>query len=120
MSDLGNKKVFAKNLKYYMSINNVDRNKLCNDLDFNYTTVREWTNGTSYPRIDKIEALANYFGILKSDLIEDTDRTDKNTFNKTQVLFDKTKDILSDDDRATIEFIMQKTIDNYEKNKNNN
>ena len=119
MSDLGNKEVFAKNLNYYMNLNNVDRNKLCNDLDFNYTTVREWTNGTSYPRIDKIEMLANYFGILKSDLIEDKTKNNNSTFSKTQVLFDKSKDLLSDDDGATIEFIMKKTIDNYEKNKNN-
>lgn len=120
MSDLGNKKVFATNLNYYMNINGIDRNKLCEDLEFNYTTVREWTNGTAYPRIDKIEMIANYFGILKSDLIEEHNRNDGNDkINRTQVLFDKTKDILSDDDRATIEFIMQKTIDNYEKNKNN-
>ena len=37
----------------------------------NYSTVRDWTNGRAYPRIDKIEMLANYFGIQKSDLIED-------------------------------------------------
>lgn len=124
MSDLGNKEVFAKNLNYYMRINNVDRNKLCNDLEFNYTTVREWTNGTAYPRIDKIEMLANYFGILKSDLIEDKKKDinaiqNNNLLNKRQILFDKSKDILSDDDWATIEFIMNKTIDNYEKNKRN-
>ena len=41
-------------------------------------------------------------------------------FNKLDILYSKTKDILSDDDRATLEFIMQKTIDNYEKSKNNN
>jgi transcriptional regulator with XRE-family HTH domain len=31
----------------------------------------EWISGRKYPRIDKIELLARYFGILKSDLIED-------------------------------------------------
>lgn len=106
MSDLGNKEVFAKNLKYYMNLNNVDRNKLCNDLDFNYTTVREWTNGTAYPRIDKIEALANYFGILKSDLIESNYKTEK--FDELELLFDKNKDILTDDDKEYIKFIIEK------------
>ncbi|HAB66559.1 MAG TPA: hypothetical protein DCE23_04245 [Firmicutes bacterium] len=98
-----------------MKINNVDRIKLCKDLDFNYTTVREWTNGTAYPRIDKIEMIANYFNIQKSDLIE---RREKNINNEREILFNKTKDILSDDDWSTIEFIMNKTIANYEKNKN--
>lgn len=36
------------------------------------------------------------------------------------ILFNKSKEILSEDDKQTIEFIMKKTIDNYEKNKNNN
>ncbi len=71
MSDLGNKKVFAKNLRKYMSINNIDRNKLCEATGFKYTTLTDWYNGIAYPRIDSIEILSNYFGINKSDLIED-------------------------------------------------
>lgn len=71
MSDLGNKKVFAKNLRKYMSINNIDRNKLCEATGFKYTTLTDWYNGVAYPRIDSIEILSNYFGINKSDLIED-------------------------------------------------
>ena len=77
MSDLGNKEIFAKNLKYYMELNNKDRNDVCKDLNFPYTTFAEWYNGNIYPRIDKIEMLANYFGIKKSDLIERKEKIDK-------------------------------------------
>jgi transcriptional regulator with XRE-family HTH domain len=35
------------------------------------STFNEWMKAKKYPRIDKIEMLANYFGILKSDLIEE-------------------------------------------------
>lgn len=66
-----NKDIFSKNLKYYMDKKGVDRNQLCSDLDLKYTTVRDWIKGITYPRIDKIELLANYFGINKSDLIEE-------------------------------------------------
>ena len=38
-----------------------------------YSTLSDWINGNKYPRIDKIEILANYFGIEKSDLIEKRD-----------------------------------------------
>lgn len=76
MSDLGNKEIFAKNLKYYMQLNNKDRNDICHDLKFPYTTFAEWYNGKIYPRIDKIEMLANYFNIKKSDLIERKDSED--------------------------------------------
>lgn len=70
MSELGNKQVFANNLQKYMDLQNIDRYKLCKDLEFKYSTVSEWLAAKKYPRIDKIEMLANYFGILKSDLIE--------------------------------------------------
>lgn len=78
MSDLGNKQVFSENLNYYMKLNSKDRTKICDDLKLNYSTVRDWTNGRAYPRIDKIEMLANYFGIQKSDLIEKKDKLTSN------------------------------------------
>ena len=31
----------------------------------------DWINAVTYPRIGKIEAMASYFGVLKSDLIEE-------------------------------------------------
>lgn len=76
MSELGNKQVFAKNLQRYMDKENIDRYKLCIDLNFKYSTVSEWLAAKKYPRIDKIEMLANYFNILKSDLIEEPGTTD--------------------------------------------
>lgn len=65
-----NKEIFANNLAYYMNKKGIDRNTLCSDLDLKYTTVRDWLKGITYPRIGKIELLANYFGVQKSDLIE--------------------------------------------------
>lgn len=71
MSDLGNKEVFAKNLKFYMKKYNKSRNDIAKITKVPYSTVSSWCNALYYPRIDKIEMLANYFNILKSDLVED-------------------------------------------------
>jgi repressor LexA len=71
MSDLGNKEVFSKNLKYYMEKYNKTRNDIAQITNIPYSTVSSWCNALYYPRIDKIEMLANYFNILKSDLVED-------------------------------------------------
>lgn len=71
MSDLGNKEVFAKNLKYYMDLNNKTRYDIAKITKVPYSTVSSWCNALYYPRIDKIEMLANYFNILKSDLVDD-------------------------------------------------
>lgn len=71
MDSLGNKEIFSRNLRALMKRFGKDRNRVCDDLGFKYSTFNDWYNGKKYPRIDKIELLANYFGILKSDLIED-------------------------------------------------
>lgn len=75
MSNLGNKQIMANNLKKYMKLNNKTRNDICLDLNLPYTTFSDWINAKKYPRIDKIEMLANYFGIEKSDLVEEKDNT---------------------------------------------
>lgn len=79
MSGLGNKEVFAKNLKYYMDLNNKTRYDIAKITNVPYSTVSSWCNALYYPRIDKIEMLANYFNILKSDLVEEK------TNNKNEV-----------------------------------
>lgn len=71
MSDLGNRTVMAANLRRLMESAGKDRNALCRDLDLKYSTVSEWLNATAYPRIDKIELMAHYFGVQKSDLVEE-------------------------------------------------
>ena len=74
---IGNKEVFAKNLKSYIIKSGKDRMQISEDLDFPYSTLTEWVNAKKYPRIDRIEKLAEYFGISKSDLIEDFEEIKK-------------------------------------------
>lgn len=71
MTALGNKAIMAKNLKYYIEKSGKDRRELADAWGFPYSTVTEWINGRKYPRIDRIEIMADYFGIQKSDLIEE-------------------------------------------------
>lgn len=73
-SDLGNKKVMAKNIQYYLDKNGLTRKKLASDLNISYTTLSSWLQADSYPRIDKIEMMANYFKISKADLVENHDK----------------------------------------------
>ena len=77
MSDLGNKEIMARNIKYYMDLHGKTRNEICEALGVKYTTFSDWVRGNAYPRIDKIEMLANYFGIEKSDLVEDKNKKSK-------------------------------------------
>ena len=65
-----NKKIMAENIKRLMEKKGVTNQQLCDDLGFKYTTFIDWKKGVTYPRIGKVEAMANYFGCEKSDLIE--------------------------------------------------
>ncbi|HEP3940953.1 TPA: helix-turn-helix transcriptional regulator [Streptococcus pyogenes] len=89
MSDDKSKEIFSANLENLMSSRGIDRNKLCSDLGLKYTTVRDWLKGITYPRIGKIELLADYFGINKSDLIEDKNQEIKELKIPTSPLVQK-------------------------------
>lgn len=70
MADEEYKKVFSKNLKTYMKLNGKNQMDLMNDLHLSSSTVSNWCTGTKLPRMDKVQMLADYFHINKSDLIE--------------------------------------------------
>jgi len=77
MSNLGNKEIMARNIQHYMNRYDKTRKDMCEALGVKYTTFTDWVTGESYPRIDKVEMMANYFGISKSDLVEDKSKASK-------------------------------------------
>ncbi|WP_285022621.1 helix-turn-helix domain-containing protein [Lactococcus garvieae] len=67
---LGNKEIMAENLQRYMNKYGLDRNDIAEIAGVSYFTVRDWLVARTYPRIDKIERLANHWNISKADLVE--------------------------------------------------
>ncbi|MBQ6547285.1 MAG: helix-turn-helix transcriptional regulator [Bacilli bacterium] len=107
ISNLGNKEVLAHNLRYYLKVSGKTASDVCSDLEITPSTFSDWMNAKKYPRIDNIEMLANYFGIKKSNLIEDFDQS--KTIDETEILFSKYKDHLSDKDKMIIKTILEET-----------
>ena len=68
---MDNRTIFVRNLKYQMELNGKTRQDISAALGVSYFTVTSWVNGTKYPRMDKVEKLAAYFGIQISDLVEE-------------------------------------------------
>jgi transcriptional regulator with XRE-family HTH domain len=60
-------------------------------------TVNEWLKAKKYPRIDKIEILSDYFGILKSDLIEEKSEEHKEIQKRNDTLSDIVIRLQTDD-----------------------
>ena len=110
---------FSHNLKYLREQKRLSQNKLAELTGVNQTTIARWENNEVSPSLDNIYDLAKALNVDIASLTEENIESSK-PFTQPEILFDKTKDILSDDDRELIEHIMKKTIDKYEQNKNNN
>jgi len=65
------KRIFAKNLTRYIAQSGKTQKELADMLGVAQSTFNNWCTGVRYPRMDKVEQLARYFGIQKSDLIEE-------------------------------------------------
>lgn len=91
------KQIMARNIKRYMDKKGVTNQQLCDALGFKYTTFMDWIKGVTYPRIGKVEAMANYFGILKSDLIEEKTQEHREMQKKNDALSDIIIEMRTDD-----------------------
>lgn len=63
--------IFSKNLNFYMERSGKTTADLATDLSFPFSTVSDWVHGKKYPRMDKVQKIADYFGVLKSHLTEE-------------------------------------------------
>ena len=65
------KKILSKNLKNLLERKGKTQTDMAKDLDLKESTVSSQINAVKYPRRDKIELLADYFGVMPSDITED-------------------------------------------------
>jgi repressor LexA len=64
------RKIFAYNLKTNIEQRGLTVKEWAKRIGVAYTTAIDWVNAKTYPRIEKIDKIADYFGVDKSDLIE--------------------------------------------------
>lgn len=64
------KREFSKNLNDLLYKNGMSRRDLADKIGVPYTTVCNWCNGVTYPRMDKVEMMAKVFNVPKSRLVE--------------------------------------------------
>ena len=112
--------IFSKNLSYYMNKYDITQAVLAKKIGVSPATISNWCNGIKLPRMDKVDALANYFGIRRSDLMvekneqpeEPTYYLDEDTREAAEflhknpdykVLFDSSRKVKKED----IEFVKQ-------------
>lgn len=87
-TDLGNKEIFIRNLKRYLENSGKKQIEVANAIFVSPGTFNDWLKGRAYPRMDKIQALAEYFGIKKSDLVEDVNIAKETVSEEDQEVLD--------------------------------
>ena len=71
MSETKFRKLFARNLTYYVNSSGKTQAEVAKALHLSKATMSSWCIGTRIPRMDKVYMLCDYFGIRRSDLMED-------------------------------------------------
>lgn len=87
-TDLGNKEIFSRNLRRYISQSGKTQKEIAKAVGVGQSTFCDWVNGRIYPRMNKVQLLAEYFGIKKSDLVEDVNFSKSEISDKQQELID--------------------------------
>jgi ORF050 len=64
------KKAFAKKLNNLMQEKGITQTDISEYLNVTSSTVSDWCNGNKYPRIDKMQRIADLLGVYMSDLTD--------------------------------------------------
>jgi transcriptional regulator with XRE-family HTH domain len=70
LSDTEQKRIFANNLRDALNRSGKQQIEVARAMGVSQQTFNTWCRGIALPRIGKLEKLANYFGVQKSDLID--------------------------------------------------
>ena len=64
-------KIISKNLRRIASDANKSQAEISRDLHISKATLSSWMNGARVPRIDKIDMLAAYLNVTRTDIMEE-------------------------------------------------
>jgi len=65
------RKIFAANLRRLLEKRGYDQVILAQHMNISSSTASDWCTGKKYPRIDRVQQLADWLGVLKSELTEE-------------------------------------------------
>lgn len=99
---------FSKNLKFLREQRKLSQNKLAELSNVNQTTIARWESEEISPSLDNIYDVANVLNVSIADLTGRDLTNEQPVFDELELLFSKNKDILTDDDKETIRFVIEK------------
>lgn len=70
MSAQDARKIVAENIQRLLNRKGITQTQMADELGFKETTVSGWMTAQKYPRIDKIQKMADYFDVMRSEITE--------------------------------------------------
>lgn len=96
---------FSKNLKYLREKKNLEQQILADELKIPRSTLTCWENGLRTPKIQKIEDIANYFGVGMDIISKDYSIEENNTSTLDKMIINKTKKLSVDKKEKVNDYI---------------
>ncbi len=111
---------FAFNLKHIRQEKGLTQEQLGKMMGKDYSTIGKWENGTRSPIMEDVIRLSDILDIDIRDLIDrDYNSKNYNELDELDILFSKNKDILTDEDKEYMKFIIEKRKKEIDKQLNN-
>lgn len=108
------------NVKYLRKEKGISQQELADKIGIDRSTISRIENNEIETTIPIVEKIAKYFNIEFADLVSKDLTTGKNKIiDELELLFSKHKDILTDDDKETMKFLIKKRIREIDKQNNN-
>lgn len=86
MNDKEQKIIFSKNLNSLLSQRNKTQKEVADAISVSPQTFNTWCQGIALPRMSKVQKLADYFHVERSDLIDDRSFQPNHTYHKGVVI----------------------------------
>lgn len=96
------------NIKYLRNLNKISQQELADSVGIDRSTISRIENNEIETTIPIAEKLAKNLNISFSDLVSRDLTNEASKFDELEVLFNKNKDILTDDDKEMIKFMIEK------------
>lgn len=105
---------FSENLRYLREKEGISKSDLSKKINVNQSTLTRWENEEMGATIDNALDVANYFNVSMADLVGKDLRTLKE-IDYFKLFLLNNYDLLTNDDKEYIKFIIEKRIKELEK-----
>ena len=109
----------STNIKYLRMQKDMTQEELAKVVDKSRVLVSQWESDSREITTEDIIKLSNFFNVPMDALVGTNLTLGEKTFDELELLFSKNKDILTEDDKAYIRFIIEKRRNEIDKEMGN-